>query len=149
MRKYLLLLIVALLLLGAYFWKMKSDAKEFTPLLDQFYSDFINRDYPNTYKLYNFEPTTDPAEILTRQGSVAQSLINERNWYGKITGYKHTTTNWKGFEVRKATIKINIDIDIDMGNYEVKQYKDTLILVKKSGEWKIDRYHSGAPWNLP
>lgn len=145
MKKYILISFVIIVLLWGYSWKMNRDKEEFTPLVNQFYSDFINEDYQTMYTYFQLNPDFEKLPSETKMGMIAQSLINDRHWYGNIKDYKQLKSGWRGFGVRKVTIQLFVD---DEKN-KVIQYRDNLILVKKNGNWKIKEYRSGSPWHLP
>ncbi|QGQ96431.1 hypothetical protein EHS13_16835 [Paenibacillus psychroresistens] len=145
MKKYIAIFFVIILLLWGFLLKMSRDENEFTPLVNRFYSDFINKDYQTMYTYFDNIKSIPDYEKLpseTKMGIIAQSLLNDRHWYGSIQEYKQLESRWRGFGVRKVTIKLLVNAE----NNKVKQYEDNLILVKKNGNWKIKEYRSGSPW---
>ena len=111
--------------------------REITPLLDHFYTAYINKEYEKLIE-YSTEKNDYDRPYQDRQASVAQYYINSRHWYGDIRGYQIIIVNDISDHEKEVAVAVTM-------NDKTTRYVDTLRLLKQNGEWLISEYMSGAP----
>ncbi|GFZ93591.1 hypothetical protein GCM10008018_45040 [Paenibacillus marchantiophytorum] len=139
---FLILLIVVFIILVT--WSKRVDSKSIVPVLNNFYSDFIDKDYSNMYKYTDFSIYAS-STIFTNEGkvSLAQGLLNnDRHWYGNIQRYSINRISWRGIDQRSATVAVTT---LGVNGDEQTLY-DEVIIKRIGSNWFITEYNSGSPW---
>lgn len=125
-------------------WSKREDGKSIVPVINNFYNDFIEKNYSNMYKYTDFSRYSQNPD-LTKEGksSLAQGLLNnDRHWYGNIQKYSIDRISWRGVNKRITTVAITT---LD-GNGNEQILYDKVIIEKKGENWFITEYSSGSPW---
>ncbi|NQX65743.1 hypothetical protein HQN90_06350 [Paenibacillus alba] len=139
----LFILLIAALTITA-FWSKNMDSKFIVPALNNFYADFIQKNYSNMYQYTDFSSHTKDTN-LTNEGkaSVAEGLLNnDRHWYGHIQRYSIDKVSWRGINKRSATVAVTT---LDVNGDEQTLY-DEVIIKRIRSNWFITEYNSGSPW---
>ncbi|MDF2649934.1 MAG: hypothetical protein K0Q73_5739 [Paenibacillus sp.] len=147
MIKKLLYSILILLIVTSIvfiFWTRSNDNKFAVPVINSFYSIFIDKDYSKMYKYTDFSKYTQNPNLSNEgKANLAQGLLdNDRHWYGEIKRHSIKSINWRGINKRSATVAV---IALD-GYGNEQSYYDEVIIKKKDEGWFITEYKSGSPW---
>ncbi|NOU86256.1 hypothetical protein GC102_10780 [Paenibacillus sp. LMG 31460] len=147
MRKKLLYSSMILLIVTSIvfiFWTKSKDSKFVVPVINSFYSIFIDKDYSKMYKYADFNKYSQNPNLSNEgKANVAHGLLdNDRHWYGEIKRHSIKSINWRGINKRSATVAV-IALD-GYGNEQT--YYDEVIIKKKDEGWFITEYKSGSPW---
>ncbi|OBR65202.1 hypothetical protein A7K91_00555 [Paenibacillus oryzae] len=134
------ILLIIVILSSTYFLLSLKDKKDVEAALDGFYTDFIDRKYEDLYKHFAFK--FSDYELVDIQGTIAQSLINDRNFYGDVKRIRYKYIFWTGPNKRFVFVEVQRH---DGGNTSTDKIK----LQKMNNEWVIDSYINGDPIKLP
>lgn len=134
------IILIIVLLSSTYFLLSLKEKKDVEAALDGFYADFIDRKYENLYKHFAFK--FSDYELVDIQGNIAQSLINDRNFYGDVKSIRYKHILWTGQNKRFVFVEVQ---RYDGGDTSTDKIK----LQKMNNEWVIDTYINGKPIRLP
>ncbi|REK77022.1 hypothetical protein [Paenibacillus paeoniae] len=135
------ILIAGVVLIGIYTFFCMSGTRGINLTLNSFYDGFAKNKLETSYLHFTIK-NDDAYDETTKMGSIAQSIINDRHWYGEIDRHKKMGQLWIGPNKKLVFIKV------ESNNTVGKWFKgiDRLTMVKADNEWLIKQYRSGSPW---
>ncbi|WP_281886530.1 hypothetical protein [Paenibacillus sp. YYML68] len=140
MRKRSVIITSICLILLLFYIGSVQDRSKVENTISGFYQGMIKNDYSESHKYFNIKHNPE-LSLEGKQSIIAQSLIEDRHWYGEINGTSIKWILWAGFS--RKLILVNVRYTHD--NIQIKEGTDKILIENLNDEWVITNYKSGAP----